>query len=108
MQWISLGHVNPTDQWQSFPIDAIGGETFRVIQAPSNSVDRAYIGQYFPLQGGIVYPTKRIYSNQSPILFVLEIPPDFRNNGEITRTMMIRRKLPYYPSTWDVELQIYL
>jgi hypothetical protein len=106
MSWVSLGTVNPDDQWRSFPADVVDSETFRVVQGTTDPWNAAYIAQYFPSPGGIVFPSKKIYPGVEPIIFTLPIPRDLRLQNALTRTMMIRRKLPYYPTPWNIELQV--
>ena len=108
-QWYSLGTVQVTDDWQSFPNFAIDSQTFRAIQQFSIYPLRyCQIAQYFagPGEGGLCSPIRRLYPSNQPFIFTLPIPSELYTQGFNTRDIMIRRPLPAYDAAQSVEIQV--
>lgn len=104
MPWHSLGTLTPTEEWQSYPVDVVDTETFKVIQHLTvDPFNYCWITQYFPTDGQTSF--RRIYPNLEPRIITLSVPRDYRLQGVVTRTLQIKRKLPYYPAPWQIEIQ---
>lgn len=108
MPWTSLGTVSVGDDWQSFPEDCLGYETFRLnhttIVDPFN---QAFLSRYFPApgDGGRFAPWRRIYPSSEPVIIQLPIPEILVAQGIAVFTMQVRRKFPYYPVPWTIHLE---
>lgn len=110
MSWNSLGVVTVGDEWQSFPVDVIGSETFRVVQSWNmEPYKHCLLSQYFalPVPGGRA-TTRRLYANLEPSIITLSIPPDLKALDYTVRTLQIKLKLPQYAGLlWQVEIQAF-
>jgi hypothetical protein len=105
MPWFSLGTLTPTEDWQSYPVDVVNSETFKVIQHLTvDPLNYCWITQYFPMDGQTSF--RRIYPNLEPRIITLPVPRDYRLQGAVVRTLQIKRKFPYYPAPWRIEIQV--
>ena len=110
MAWADLGIITLTSDWQSFSVDAINTETFRLEQAYNfHPYNTAVLAAYSPLPSpGGRHSFRRIYPNTDPKIFTMEIPPDFRTAGFLTRTIQARhRNREYQGLTWTFHLYAY-
>ncbi|MBE9182875.1 hypothetical protein IQ268_30530 [Oculatella sp. LEGE 06141] len=107
MPWQSLGTISPSEDWQSYPIDPVGSETFRIVQSLSiEPFNICLLTQYFAPPGGRA-TFRRVYPSNEPTIITLPIPEDLRASGIVVRTLQIKRRLPYFPAPWQIEIQVF-
>jgi hypothetical protein len=108
VSWEPLGVVTVGDEWQSFPVEAIGSETFRISQSwniyPYNP---CLISQYFALpEPGGRATTRRLYPNLEPRIITLMIPPDLKALDLVLRTLQTKLILPQYAGLeWQIQIE---
>ena len=111
MSWHSLGTVTVGDDWRSFPIEAGNTETFRVIHTTivDPSINSCWLMQYYPIPNGSgeLRPWRRIYPNESPVIIILPIPKELFEQNYFVRTLFVKWRKPYYPVSWQIELQAF-
>lgn len=108
MAWFSLGTVTVGDNWIAFPQPSLSYETFRLKHSTViDPFNRAYLTRLFPLpgDGGIYSPWRLIYPSDEPVIIEMPMPQKMLEAGIVVCDMIVRRKFPYYPVPWTIELE---
>lgn len=120
--WISIGNVNPGDDWGFFPGDVIGGETFRLTYTldwqdwesvkgwRSFGLMRFYY--VLPNEQVMVSPATKIYPKPERELREFRVPKDLPEEQTVVRTLAVKRivyKKPYPENLialpWSIEAE---
>lgn len=109
MPWESIGVINPTDQWLAYPEAVAGAEVLRITQGQTDAYNAAFISRYLisSSQGGRLRPWIKIYPSSEPIIVNIPFPEDLQGPGFLLYEVQIKRRLPFYPSPWNIEIEVF-
>ncbi|WOB42974.1 hypothetical protein HNI00_07260 [Thermoleptolyngbya oregonensis NK1-22] len=101
--------MNPNAEWQAFPEAVAGAELFRITQGPTDAYNSAFISRYLISgpRSGRLRPWIKIYPSLEPIIINVPFPEDLQGPGFLLYEVQIRRRLPFYPSPWNIEIEVF-
>lgn len=109
MSWVSLGRLNLSYDWQSFPTPALDTDTFRCLMPPGLAADGYVIlDQYFAGDGQAT--TRRLYPFDDPKIIDLPIPKEFRAADQFVRYIRAKkssRARVLSGQVWSLEIQAF-
>ena len=108
MAWNSLGTLTLSRDWQLFPVQSIGCETFRVSQPGVQTVDGYFLVQPYYVLSQAIGGSRRFYPTSDQKIMVYPYPPEFEARDLTVRMFgakLAGRARIFAGQVWQVTLE---